>query len=649
MSKKFNIREWVLSVKYWSLLFIPHISICLIFLIYTLVGASIIQEIESDDPRIISSSTVETTPKPIVPIKNFDRERERLLSKITEKRQTVDVQQYTKYVNKHLREYEEEIKKVYQSIPTTPSTVIEKPTLNEENSRWTFAGSLYFIGTTLTTIGSNDFTPTKKIGKLFLMIYAAIGIPLTLVFLSDLSLLIARLIKYLSLLLLRAYSTKYFLHMRQWMLFRFIEKQLDISIPLPTDEDDLFSQKNNHLLISSLDNEFNENDQPIHRLSIRQRRLSNSLHLKHIKNAYNILIDTIKDINDDTNLTMPQLIITIFMYLLIGACLITSNSFFDSIYICFTSIFTINLRNYYRNTTMHHENNMKSLFILAIYLLFGLAIASLCVKAVQIKIQITLENIGKKLLRDLVEFLRQMGFHELSTDDILATTNHNSQSILAPTSESILSRQQRVIRTASYSSESISTPTPRPIGIAEPVPRLPSGLIIRAYKSPESDTDKSVQVNTIIRSCGRCAGSSPSPSRSLLSVRRHSVISPTPLSPGENSSGGEDEDTSPALPPPNLDRLRQRRATLVAKTIINQMATQPPILSANEPMPSLTLLTAQRHRSTETPPPVSSKYSTTKLANTPAAASRKRDISQEEFSAISKQISSLLTPSDDEN
>ncbi|CAF4396050.1 unnamed protein product, partial [Rotaria sordida] len=141
--------------------------------------------------------------------------------------------------------------------------------------------------------------------------------------------------------------------------------------------------------------------------------------------------------------------------------------------------------------------------------------------------------------------LFQLGFHELSTDDILATTNHNSQPILAATSESILSRQQRVIRTASYSSESISTPTPRPIGIAEPVPRLPSGLISRAYKSPESDTDKSVQVNTIIRSCGRCAGSSPSPSRSLLSVRRHSVISPTPLSPGENSSGGEDEDTSP--------------------------------------------------------------------------------------------------------
>ncbi|CAF2382083.1 unnamed protein product [Rotaria sp. Silwood2] len=652
MSKKFNIREWVLSVKYWSLLFIPHISICFIFLIYTLVGASIIQEIESDDPRTTSSPTLETTPVPVVSLKNFDRERERLLSKITDKRQTGDAQQYTKYVNKHIREYEEEIKKTYQSIITTPSTVVQNTPLNEESPRWTFAGSLYFIGTTLTTIGSNDFTPTTKIGKLFLMIYAAIGIPLTLVFLSDLSLLITRLIKYLSLLLLRAYSTKYFLQMRQWILFRFIEKQLDILIPLPTDEDDLFSQKSNQLLASSFDNEFNENDQPIHRLSLKQRRLSKNLHLKHIKNIYNILIDTLKDINDDTNLTMPQLIITLFIYILMGACLFTSNSFFDSIYICFTSIFTINLRNYYRNATIRHENNMKLIFILAIYLLFGLAIVSLCVKAVQIRIQITLENIGKKLLLDLIEFLRQMGFHELSTDDILATTNHNSQPISGLTSESILSRQQRSSRTIPYAFEQISTSVIRPVGIAEPVPRPSTGLIIRAFKNSESDTntDKSVQVNTIIRSCGRCAGSSPSPSTSLLSVRRHSAMSASSLSPGETSSGCEDEDTiSPAMPPPNLDRLRQRRATLVAKTILNQMATQPPILAVDEPMPSLTLLTAQRHRPMDASSSVLPKYSTTKLANIPSATSRKRDFSQEEFSEISKQISSLLTPSDDEN
>lgn len=243
------------------------------------------------------------------------------------------------------------------------------------------------------------------------MIYAAIGIPLTLVFLSDLSLLITRLIKYLSLLLLRIYSTNYFLHIRQWLLFRYIEKHLNISIPIPADEEDLYSPKLDPLINSSFDNFFPETDQSINRISLKKRRLSHHLHIKRIQSVYNILIDTLKDVNDDIDLTMAQLLITLFIYLQIGACLVTSNSFFDSIYICFTSLFTINLRNYYQNSKTNQENNIKSMFSLAIYLLFGLAIVSLCVRAVQIRIQTLLGNIGKKLLRDLVEFLRQMGIY----------------------------------------------------------------------------------------------------------------------------------------------------------------------------------------------------------------------------------------------
>lgn len=220
---------------------------------------------------------------------------------------------------------------------------------------------------------------------------------------------------------------------------------------------------------------------------------------------------------------------------------------------------------------------------------------------------------------------------------------------------SLESRQNRLTRALSANPlESQSTPTPRPIGVAEPVRRLSAGLLIRALKPSgvEGDTnrDKSVQVNTIIRSCGRCAGSNPSPTTSVLSLRKHNAISTTPSSPGETSSGCEEDDVmSPALPPPNLDRLRQRRATLVAKTIINQMATQPPLTTVDEPMPTLTLLTAQRHRSTETPPTAFKYSGKSTRSSTPPDTSRRRGSSQEEFLEISKQISSLLTPSDDEN
>lgn len=245
----------------------------------------------------------------------------------------------------------------------------------------------------------------------------------------------------------------------------------------------------------------------------------------------------------------------------------------------------------------------------------------------------------------------------MSTDDILCTTDVNSYSTIGSLVDTVLVRQ-RLTRASSTMSESplITAPSlPRPIGIAEPVRRLSAGLIIRAFKRSDDDTnnDKSVQVNTIIRSCGRCAGSS-NPS-SALAVKKHVAVSSSPSSPGEMSSGCEDDDVMPvqSLQPPNLDRLRQRRATLVAKTIINQMATQPPVSMIDEPMPALTLLAAQRHRTSDPTSMHSTKHPLKKPVSPPPPPSdppRKRGgVTQEEFLEISKQISSLLTPSDDEN
>jgi len=101
----------------------------LIYLLYILIGASIIQEIESN--KVDNGSL----------IKSLLEERERLLIKIIEKREIFDLQQYTKYVYKHLRQYEEEIKSKLLNF--------------QENSSLDFSKFLFFITTTLTTIGKN--------------------------------------------------------------------------------------------------------------------------------------------------------------------------------------------------------------------------------------------------------------------------------------------------------------------------------------------------------------------------------------------------------------------------------------------------------------------------------------------------------------
>lgn len=185
------------------------------------------------------------------------------------------------------------------------------------------------------------------------------------------------------------------------------------------------------------------------------------------------------------------------------------------------------------------------------------------------------------------------------------------------------------------------------MGVAEPLRRLSSDLI-RVLKNSENNDEKkvnkSVQVTTLIRRCNRCA-ESPVP---VLSSRKHSVMSNSSSSSITDNSSSCEEDDFVTYSQPNIERVRKRRATLVAKTIINQMATQPRTAAIEEYISPLSLSSKQRHRSgTGSSGPIRCSV---KVSRSPSLeSSRKFDSTQKEFSEISKQISSLLKSHDDEN
>ena len=142
-------------------------------------------------------------------------------------------------------------------------------------------------------------------------------------------------------------------------------------------------------------------------------------------------------------------------------------------------------------------------------------------------------------------------------------------------------------------------------------------------------------MSTIIRRCGRCAETS----LPIRPMRKHNAISSSSSSLTDYNSNCEDDDVID-FPPPTLDRIRQRRATLVAKTIINQLSTQPRS-SIDELLPPYLSPNKQRTRSMDASP-VSPKIQI-------SPSSRSHSPHREEFSQIAKKISSLLTPTDDDN
>ncbi|XP_014097227.3 potassium channel subfamily K member 1 isoform X1 [Bactrocera oleae] len=93
-------------------------------------------------------------------------------------------QQRTEFLLKYPQISDEDLEEFLKAVITANDRGIS-PLRNATNEmNWSFGQAFFFSSTVITTIGYGHVTPLSQTGKIFCIIYAAIGIPLTLVLLS---------------------------------------------------------------------------------------------------------------------------------------------------------------------------------------------------------------------------------------------------------------------------------------------------------------------------------------------------------------------------------------------------------------------------------------------------------------------------------
>uniref|UniRef100_T1JLU0 Potassium channel domain-containing protein n=1 Tax=Strigamia maritima TaxID=126957 RepID=T1JLU0_STRMM len=269
------------------------------------------------------------------------RTRHELVNELWESASYLDADVWRILARDRLKEFEAAVHKAREVGVTTQST----------RRVWSFSGALYYVVTVVTTIGYGHIVPSTDYGRALTMIYAFIGIPLILMVLADLGKMFTRTIKFVWSFVRRFYYTGSF-------------KRLRSSAPL----------------------------QAVHRL-IPGKRGDNVCKTEITTSEYVTEPDTFT-VDENFDLPVSIALILLLVYILLGALMMkeweSDWSYFHAVYFIFVSLTTIGFGDMV-------PNNPTYLLITFIYLLFGLALTSMCINVVQLSITNTFTNAKNKL------------------------------------------------------------------------------------------------------------------------------------------------------------------------------------------------------------------------------------------------------------
>ncbi|XP_053548956.1 potassium channel subfamily K member 18 [Bombina bombina] len=274
--------------------------------------------------------------------------------------------------------------------------------LQKPEITWNFLGSLFFCCTVITTVGYGNTFPVTFEGKMACIVYAAIGIPLMLLVLTDLGDLLAALltktynnsraaVKKLKLYLAKRHSSSKKQSSRKSSLALTLDNRVSVKEPLNLTEvlKSQTSVKRNYLHMRNIDIFEHIIDKESHRLIsmkvCRFQRSHSCPQLDFMPSAHSAIYDFDKIGEELGQLELPIVLIILIMvgYIMCGALILplweTNWVFSDAFYFCFITLTTIG----FGDIVPEHPNYF---LLLSAYLVVGIAIGGMAFKLGQNRI-----------------------------------------------------------------------------------------------------------------------------------------------------------------------------------------------------------------------------------------------------------------------
>ncbi|KAK5645043.1 hypothetical protein RI129_006343 [Pyrocoelia pectoralis] len=236
---------------------------------------------------------------------------------------------------------------------------------------WSFLNGIVYCLTIITTIGYGHMFPTTITGMALTIVYAIIGIPLFLIALTDFGKLFTRGIKFVWSFVRRLYYTgscrkvRKTAHMQDFL--HGAQMVYDIArLRKPS----MFGQAHG----PDAENPRSP-DGTVHSATPTTPAMSNF------------------EIDDEFNLPISVAIFMLVLYIFLGAvmyCIWEKWDFFGSFYFVFISLSTIGFGDYV-------PNDPFCMMASVVYLVFGLALMSMCINVVQVKLSDTFSDASTKL------------------------------------------------------------------------------------------------------------------------------------------------------------------------------------------------------------------------------------------------------------